>query len=293
MGGDDRADVADADLTVQMREGGLHGGLGRQRVRQAVGVADEGLAGVIRTALCVVLHGLDSAGDGVFLAADLIVGDDAALVVQPHDRADAEHRTDRGGRAGHASAAAVEFELRGVELMVYVLPHGHRPVGDLVHTLSGIAQIGCAVDQQTVAGGRAERIDHGQLPLRVFLPQRLRCKHRILYGRRHTGAERDMQHVALLQKCVKKRLVLKFVQLRCARQLSGVQKAVKLRQRLRITPHVVLIADAVDLIGIEQNGNVTLFAVGIGEINGRLTGKNKAGTHIRNLRESMMYYMIS
>ena len=102
-----------------------------------------------------------------------------------------------------------------------------------------------------------------------------------------------MQHVALLQKCVKKCLVLKFVQLRCARQLSGVQKAVKLRQRLRITPHVVLIADAVDLIGIEQNGNVTLFAVGIGEINGRLTGKNKAGTHIRNLRESMMYYMIS
>ena len=290
---DNRADIADAHLAVQMRKRGFDGGLRRLGIRKAVGVADKRLACVILSVFGVALHRLDGARDGVFLAADLVIGNDAALVVQTHDGADAEHRADRCGSAGHTPAAAVEFQLRGIKLVVDLLTLFEYPVRDLIHGSSFVAQIGCAVDQQTVAGGRAERIDHGQLPLRVFLPQRLRCKHRILYGRRHTGAERDMQHVALLQKCVKKRLVLKFVQLRCARQLSGVQKAVKLRQRLRITPHVVLIADAVDLIGIEQNGNVTLFAVGIGEINGRLTGKNKAGTHIRNLRESMMYYMIS
>ena len=102
-----------------------------------------------------------------------------------------------------------------------------------------------------------------------------------------------MQHVAFLQKRVKKRLILKFIQLRRARQLSGVQKAVKPRQSFRVAAHVVLIADAVYLIGIKQDGNAARFTVGVGEINGRLTGKNKTGTHSKNLHESMIYHQIS
>ena len=164
--------------------------------------------------------------------------------------------------------------------MVYVLPHGHRPVGDLVHALSGVAQIGCAVDQQAVAGGRAERVDHDELPLRVFFPQALGGQHSVLHRGGHAGAERDMQHVALLQQRIEEGFILEFVQLRGGRQLSLVQKAVESRQRRRVAAHIVLVADAVDLIGVEQHGDPARFAVGIGQIDGGLTRKNEACVHI-------------
>ena len=60
-----------------------------------------------------------------------------------------------------------------------------------------------------------------------------------------------MQYVALLQERVKKRFVLKFVQLRCAWQLSSIQEAIKTRKGFRVPAHVVLIADTVNLIGIK------------------------------------------
>ena len=86
---DNRADIADAHLAVQMRKRGFDGGLRRLGIRKAVGVADKHLACVILSVFGVALHRLDGARDGVFLAADLVIGNDAALVVQTHDGADA------------------------------------------------------------------------------------------------------------------------------------------------------------------------------------------------------------
>ena len=127
---DDRADVADTHLAVQVRERGLDCGFRRLGVRKAIGMADKRLACVVFPVLGVPLHRFDRACNGVFLAAHLVIGDDAALVV--------------------------------------------------------------------------------------------------------------------------------------------------------------LIADAVDLIGVEQDGDAACFTIGVGEINGGLAGKNKAGTQIKSFRESMM-----
>ena len=56
-------------------------------------------------------------------------------------------------------------------------------------------------------------------------------QHGILHRGGHAGAERDVQHVALLQQRIEEGFILEFVQLRGGRQLSLVQKAVESRQR--------------------------------------------------------------
>ena len=160
-----------------------------------------------------------------------------------------------------------------------ILPVGEDPVGCFVQRLSCVSQIGRAVDQKTVAGGRAERVDHDQSALRIFFAQRLRREHGVLHGGCHAGAKGNVQHIALLQKIVKKRLILKFIQLRRGRQLAFGKKAVEFRQRLRVAAHVVFIVDAVDLIRIEQDREIALVGIGIGEIDRGFAGQQEGRFH--------------
>ena len=76
VGGDDGADLADADLR-DVRKARGDGGFGDLRVLKAVGVADEALSGVSLAALGVLRHSVHRALDGGFLAAHLVVSDDA------------------------------------------------------------------------------------------------------------------------------------------------------------------------------------------------------------------------
>ena len=67
------------------------------------------------------------------LAAHLIVGNDAAFVVQAHDGADIQNGGDGGRRAGHAPAAAEVGQIRGEELMMNAPAVLHRPVGSFLN----------------------------------------------------------------------------------------------------------------------------------------------------------------
>lgn len=119
-------------------------------------MADEALSAVIHAALCVLFHGADRLLHGVLLAAHLAVGDDLALVVKAHDRADVEDGGDRCRRSGHAAAAAVEFQFGGIELVVDLIAVCCDPLRRLAQRLSRIAHVCRRVDEQAIARRAAQ-----------------------------------------------------------------------------------------------------------------------------------------
>ena len=160
--------------------------------------------------------------------------------------------------------------------MVHALAPGHHPVDRLVHGLVRVAQIGRAVDQQAIAGGTAQGVDHFQPLARELGAQllgRLIC---LVHRLRHAGAESDVQHVAaLLEQFLKVVVVRKLVDLRCARQLSRVQKRIEPGQCLRVTAHVVRVRLLVDNVRIKNDGNPAAMHIRKGDIHRGLAREQK------------------
>lgn len=195
---------------MNVREACTHGVARALSLRQAVGMADPALAAVVLAADGVRRHGVDRRAHGGLLAAHLIVGDDAAAVVEPHDRADAEDRPDRRRRAGHAPAAPEILQVRRVERMVHALAPGHHPVDRLVHGLARVAQIGRAVGQQAIAGRAAQGVDHLQPLIRKLGAQLLGRLIRLIHRLCHAGTEGDVQHIAALLEQALKIIIVRY-----------------------------------------------------------------------------------
>ena len=216
----------------------------------------------------MAFHGVHSLPDGIFLAAHLAVGNDASLVVQPHNRADVQHGGDGRRRAGHASAAAVKLQLRGEKLVMDLMPVFQRPLRRLFDRTASIAHIGHGIHQKPVARRTAQRIHNHKLARRIFFPQPSGRQHGVADGLGHAASKRKMQHVAALQQVFKILFILKFVDLRSRREFPCRQKFIKTRKRRRIAAHIVCVLRSVHRIGVKQNRDFTHLRVGIGQING-------------------------
>ena len=97
--------------------------------------------------------------------------------------------------------------------MMHAVALFQHPLGDLAHRHPGIPQVCGTVDQHPVAGGAAQRVDHRDLPLRIFLPQGLGRLLGIFDRRCHPRSETDMQNIALLQERLKEIQVLERIEL--------------------------------------------------------------------------------
>ena len=242
-------------------------------------MADPAPLVVLPAALGVLLHGVHCGLDGFVLAPHLVVCLDGALVVQPHQRADVQHRGNGRRRAGHPACAPELGHIGREELVVHLVAVVQHPLGRLVQRRTGVPHVSHRVHQQSVAGGRAQGVDHHQLPVGVLLPQHVRREERVMHRAGLAGRERNVQHVALLQQALEKLLVLCFVDLAGLGQLALPDELIEPGQRLRIAPHVVVIRHAIHHVGIEQHRDMAALQIAVGNIHCGAAAQNKFIRH--------------
>ena len=276
----------------------MHIGLGEFRadfrpralaIHRIVAVADQALAAVVYAVLHMIAHHADGLLDRVGTAAHLIVGNDAAFVVQAHDGADIQNGGDGGRRAGHAPAAAEVGQIRGEELMMNAPAVLHRPVGGFLNAHALIAQIGHQVYQQAVAAAGAQRIHHHHAVAIDLAIQLTGGVHSVVDRSRHARAESDMQHIAVLELLGKKVNIALGIDLRGLGNRPLTHGLIKLFQHAGVALHIVLALHTVQHVGVKDHGDIALLAVIIRQIYGRTAGKNKFSIHGRSPSVSVMW----
>lgn len=276
---DDRADVAQADPAAELREALLERVDQQLRILRALGVAHEAALVIAAPALRVLHHLVDRGLHGLLLAAHLAVGLDRALAVKAHDRADVHDRGDHRRRAGDAPCAVKLRHVGGEELVVYLVAVPHDPVGDLIERSARIAHVGGGIDEQAVARGGAERVDHDDLLIGVLLLQHLARELCVVHRAGLAGREAQVQQIAVLQLLFKEVEVRRDVDLRSLRELSLLQKTVKPGQGLRVAAHIVDVFLPVDDVGVKQHRDIALLHVAVGQIHRRAAAQNEFSFH--------------
>ncbi len=101
--------------------------------------------------------------------------------------------------------------------MVDVFSVLKHPGFDVLHGCAPVAHIGGTIDQHTVAGRAAQRIQHHDPAVRVFFAQLVGGDQRVLIRFCHAGPQTNVKQVTVLKLFFKKCLILKGVQLRRCR----------------------------------------------------------------------------
>ena len=120
MGPDDGADVAQADLALQLGEALLQGVNKHPGVLRTLRMAHKAFLVIVPAALGVLLHGVHRGFHGLLLAPDLAIGLDGPLVIQPHNGADVHNGgvntfPDLEKKADILENAAMCFQALGYE----------------------------------------------------------------------------------------------------------------------------------------------------------------------------------
>lgn len=115
---DDRPDIADPYFAVDVGETITDQVLQVFCLIQTVGMGNEAFSAVIRTARRMDFHGFQYAGNGVLLASHLIIGNDASLIVQMHQRANVQHSAKHRSRPRNTAALPQVFQICGEKLVV-------------------------------------------------------------------------------------------------------------------------------------------------------------------------------
>ena len=89
MGRNDGADVANSNLFAEIRKMLTDGFFCFLRLGKAIGMAYPAFSGILQTILRMLFHFLNCPLNRLFLAANLIISNDMAAIVQSHDWTDA------------------------------------------------------------------------------------------------------------------------------------------------------------------------------------------------------------
>ena len=191
MGADDGADVLDHH--VGAGELLLHHGLRALLVLGAVRVQhDDRAFGRIGGVLQHLIH---DEGQGLFTAADLVVGGEGSVRSFGNDGLEVQHGSDGGGCRGNASAALEVLQVvhdevgLGTELVVL------QPVRHILDGFAGAVHLMRLQDQQGHGTGDPEGVHNDELAVRILLQQLLPGAVDCLQGAAELAGEGDEEQV--------------------------------------------------------------------------------------------------
>ena len=167
MCADNRTDVLDQH--VGAGELLLYQGLGALGVFNAVGVQhDDGAFFRIGSELQHLVH---DEGNGLFVAADLVICREGAVRRFGNDGLKVQHGADGGSGGGDASAALEVLQVVNDEVSLGTKLVLLQPAGDLFNGLAGTVQLMSLQDQQGHGAGNPQGVHHDELPLRILFQQ--------------------------------------------------------------------------------------------------------------------------
>ena len=194
--------------------------------------------------------------DGLLLRADLLEGVQLALACHGEQWADVQQAAHGAGCLGHAAAAHEERQVGREEPVLQAQSVGLGPGGELVEAHALVALVGQAVDEQSVARARTQRVDDDNPAVGVLVLEVRRGIEGALVRAGDAARECHVKDVvALVQDGLEVLLVLADRHLRGAGGGTGEHLGVELGGGVRLAKVVTALL-AVKLIVKEDAGYV-------------------------------------
>ena len=208
MGADDRADILDQHIgTGELL---LDQGFDAFGIFEAVRIQDDD--GAFFRIGSELQHLVHDEGDGLFTAADLVVGGQGAVNSFGNNGFQVQHGADGGGCGGDPSAALEVFQVvhdkvrLGTELVLL------QPGGDFLNGFSGTIHLMGFQDQQSHGTGNPQGIHNDELPFRILLEQLFTGTVNRLQGAAELAGESNKEQILFLQDRLEIIHISRFVQ---------------------------------------------------------------------------------